>query len=109
LADYVSRAVAEAVAEGLDPEETRQRVDVGAWRRSFVGDDPVLGRYFDLWYTTPAVERRFAEVSRSDTRAGRGWPGDLLLVVGLRRVLSRPAGPLPSPLHARGRERCVER
>jgi hypothetical protein len=46
LADYVNRAVAEAVAENLDPEETRQRIDVGEWRRSLVGDDPVLGRYF---------------------------------------------------------------
>ncbi len=63
----MNRAVAEAVAENLDPEETRQRIDVGEWRRSLVGDDPVLGRYFDLWYATPAVERRFAEVSRSDS------------------------------------------
>jgi cyclase len=50
-----------AVAKGLDLEATRKAVDLSALRTRFTGGDAAIGRAFDAFFVTPAVERAWLE------------------------------------------------
>jgi len=51
----------DAVAKGLDLEATRKAVDLTALRERFTRGDVAIGRSFDAFFITPAVERAWLE------------------------------------------------
>jgi cyclase len=51
----------DAVARGLDLESTRKAVDLSALRERFTRGDVAIGRAFDAFFVTPAVERAWLE------------------------------------------------
>lgn len=46
---------------GLDLEATRKAVDLSALRARFTRGDELVGRAFDAFFITPAVERAWLE------------------------------------------------
>jgi cyclase len=50
-----------AVTRGLDLEATRKAVDLSQLRERFTRGDAAIGRSFDAFYTSPAVERAWLE------------------------------------------------
>lgn len=51
----------DAVAKGLDLEATRKAVDLSSLRERFTKGDVAIGRAFDAFFITPAVERAWLE------------------------------------------------
>ena len=51
----------EAVAKGMDLEATRKAVDLAALRQRFTKGDEKIGRSFDSFFISPAVERAWLE------------------------------------------------
>lgn len=51
----------DAVAKGLDLEATRKAVNLSAFRERFTRGDAAIGRAFDAFFITPAVERAWLE------------------------------------------------
>ena len=51
----------DAVAEGLALDSTRKVVDLSALRQRFMKGDEKIGRSFDAFFITPAVERAWLE------------------------------------------------
>lgn len=51
----------DAVAKGLDLEATRKAVDLSSFRQRFTKGDDTIGRAFDAFFISPAVERAWLE------------------------------------------------
>lgn len=61
----------DAVAKGLDLEATRKAVDLSAFRARFTRGDELIGRAFDAFFATPAVERAWLEARGELDKAPR--------------------------------------
>jgi glyoxylase-like metal-dependent hydrolase (beta-lactamase superfamily II) len=59
LLQSVQAQVRAAIAEGLDLEGVRKRVDLGPMAEAFAGGDPVRRNRFEAWFVKPAVEQAF--------------------------------------------------
>ncbi len=57
----VEAQVKPLAAQGLTLAQVAARVDSGAVRRSFVGDDPWLGRWFEAFWVQPIVASAYKE------------------------------------------------
>src|SRR5262249_5294239 len=51
----VRTKVAQLVSQGLSLDEIQKKIDLSAQQRTFVGDDPWLGRWFNEFWTKPIV------------------------------------------------------
>ena len=59
LFEDVANQVEPLVAEGLDLEQVRERVDLSAHKAKLAGDDDWLLSRFDAWFATPIVEAAY--------------------------------------------------
>ncbi len=59
--EAIRAQVKDAVRQGLTAEQTLQRVDLAAWRKTFAGDDPNRGFAFGDFFARSAVDRAWQE------------------------------------------------
>lgn len=47
------------IADGLDAEGVRKKVDLSKFEKEFVGDDPIYRYYFKIWFADPNIRQTF--------------------------------------------------
>jgi hypothetical protein len=57
----VRAQVAPLVAQGLTLDQMKAKVGLSRQKKSFVGDDPWLGRWFDDFWATPVITSAYHE------------------------------------------------
>lgn len=68
----VRAQVAPLAAQGLELDAVRERVDLGAHKTLFAGDDPWLGRWFDRYWVRPMTESAWREAKGLEIIQGGG-------------------------------------
>lgn len=68
MLDTLGAQMTRAAADTPSLDTARQRIDLGSFRAKLAGDDPYLGRAFDRFFLSSAVERAWEEARRRARR-----------------------------------------